>query len=188
MRAFEARQIEPAAVDSVLRAMLSGPSAGFVQALDVVVLDLAQDVEQFWSLTFTSPEHRSNFRWQGLFNAPVLMIPVVSAGSYLARYSEPDKRASGLMGEESWTVPYWWVDGGMGVMAGLLAAVDEGLGALFFGLFEHEREVLQFFGVPDDRRSLGVIALGHPAIDEPGRSASTRSRRETSDAVHRSRW
>jgi nitroreductase len=75
----------------------------------------------------------------------------------------------------------------MAVQNLLLAAVDEGLGALLFGVFEHERAVLAAFGVPEGRRALGVIALGHPAPDEPGASAR-RPRRSLAEVTHRGRW
>jgi nitroreductase len=65
--------------------------------------------------------------------------------------------------------------------------VDDGLGALLFGLFAHEAAVLAAFGVPAGRRALGTVALGHPAPDEPGRSAD-RPRRPLADIVHRGRW
>ena len=68
-------------------------------------------------------------------------------------------------------MPYWWVDGGMAVEHVLLGAVDAGLGACFFGLFDHEPAVFAALGVPEGWRALGTIALGHPAPDEPGLSA-----------------
>src|SRR3546814_20224002 len=49
----------------------------------------------------------------------------------------------------AWSVPYWWVDGGMAVDQLLLAAVEAGLGACFFGLFDPEPAVLAELGVPD---------------------------------------
>ncbi len=77
--------------------------------------------------------------------------------------------------------------GSLGVMAGLLRAVDEDLGALFFGLFDNEASVLNAFDVPSNYRALGAIALGYPGSDEPGRSAS-RSRRSRDDVIHRNQW
>ena len=79
----------------------------------------------------------------------MVVIPVVDPAAYSARYAEGDKVATGLgEGVDAWSVPYWWVDGGMAVHGLLLAAVDAGLGALFFGLFAHERAVLAALGVP----------------------------------------
>ena len=187
VRAFLPGPLAPAAVDRVLEAAARAPSAGFSQGLDLVVLDDPAAVGRYWDLTFPDPAARRAFRWQGLFAAPVLVIPVVAPGAYAARYGEPDKEATGLGEVGSWPVPYWWVDGGAAVQNLLLSAVDEGLGALFFGLFAHERAMLDDLGVPPGRRALGTIALGHPAPDEPGRS-STRPRRPRGEVVHRNRW
>ena len=73
-----------------------------------------------------------------------------------------------------------------------LAALDAGLGALFFGLFDHAPAVARCFGVPPDREPIGTIALGWPAPDaassaSAGRSAD-RARRPLADLVHRGRW
>ena len=43
---------------------------------------------------------------------------------------------------DDWPVPYWLVDTAMSSMLMLLAAVDDELAALFFGIFYHEDELL----------------------------------------------
>jgi nitroreductase len=167
----------------VLDAALRGPSAGRTQGLDLVVLAGPEQVGRYWSVTLADP---ASFRWQGLLRAPVLVVPAVSPAAYAERYAEADKAATGLGASvEAWPVPYWWVDGGAGVENLLLACVAEGLGACFFGQFDHEPAVRSAFGIPADRRCLGTVALGWPAPDEPGRSA-TRPRR--TDAVHFGGW
>ena len=116
----------------------------------------------------------------------MVVVPVIDPDAYVERYAEGDKAATGLgEGADAWSVPYWWVDGGMAVHGLLLAAVYAGLGALFFGLFAHERAVLDSFGVPAGHRALGAVALGWPAdADEPGRSAGRR-RPPLDSVVHR---
>lgn len=182
VRAFESRAIDEDVLDRVLDAGRRVPSAGNAQGVDLLVID---EPERYWSLTF--PSGREGFRWQGLFEAPILVVPIVDPGTYARRYSEPDKARTGLGAVDAWTVPYWWVDGGMAVQNLLLAAVDAGLGALFFGIFEHEPAVKAAFGIPDDRRIAGVVALGYPVPDEPGQSAQ-RPRRRLDEVVHRNRW
>ena len=187
VRAFDAgRAVDPEVLGRVLDAARRGPSAGFTQALDLLVLEGEEQTGRYWALTFPDPATRAGFRWQGLFAAPVLVVPLVSAAAYTARYAEADKVATGLDDPAAWPVPYWWVDGGMGVMLLLLAAVDEGLGASFFTL-ERPAEVLATFSVPGDRMALGTVALGHPAPDAPGRSAGRR-RRPLDEVVHRGGW
>lgn len=69
----------------------------------------------------------------------------------------------------------------------LCACADRGLGALFFGLFEHEAAVRGRFGVPEGLRAVGAVALGHPAPDRPS-SSLRRQRRPLAEAVHRGAW
>ena len=123
----------------------------------------------------------------------MLVIPIVDAAAYVERYAQPDKARTGLgASEDAWTVPYWWVDGGLSVQALLYAVVDAGLGALFFGQFEHERKVLDHFGVPAGLRALGTVAIGHPTPEALQRgaegSAARRTRRPPADAIHRGVW
>ncbi len=174
-------------VDHVLDLSRRAPSAGNTQPWSFLVLR-DDDVERYWATTMPDPRAQARFRWQGLLRAPVLVVPYVRPGSYAERYAEADKAATGLgTGVDVWPVPYWWVDGGAVVQTLLLAATAAGLGACFFGQFEHEGAVRDAFGVPDDQRALGTIALGWPAPDEPGRSAR-RPRPDLDDIVHRSRW
>jgi nitroreductase len=109
---------------------------------------------------------------------------------YVDRYAEPDKVAAGL-GEsrDAWPVPFWTIDTAFATMLLLLAAVDEGLGALFFGLFEQEAAVRATFGIPDTAEPIGVVALGYPAAgDRPAGSSTTRARKPAAEVVHRGRW
>ena len=185
-RSFDGRPVAAPALERVLDATRRGPSAGFSQGLDLLVLVGAEQTQRYWEVTFPDPAGRARFRWPGLFAAPVLILPLVSSEAYLSRYREADKTGSARTQLADWPVPYWWVDGGMAVMLALLAAVDEGLGALFFTV-EYADAVLGEFGVPTDREPLGAIALGHPAPGEAGRS-SRRSRRPVDDMVHRGQW
>ena len=68
---------------------------------------------------------------------------------------------------------------------GLLDADPEALCALVRSVQVVGRAVKAAFGIPADRRCLGTIALGHPAPDEPGRSAD---RPKRTDAVHFGSW
>jgi nitroreductase len=182
VRAYErGRPIPDEILLPVLNAARRAPAAGNSAQVDLLVIE---DTEAFWSLTFRD---RSSFRFQGLFDAPVVVVPIVDPDAYAERYSAPEKAHAGLSDIDAWDPPYWWVDGGMAVGNLLLAAVDAGLGALLFGLFGHEAEVLEAFGVPTGRRALGAITLGWPAPDESGTSAR-RGRRSLDEVVHRGRW
>ncbi len=187
-RDFQDRPVAPEVRDRVLAAAFRGPAAGNTAALDLVVLEGARTGD-YWDVTLP-PARRDSFRWPGLLRAPLLVVPLVDPDAYVARYAEPDKAASGLGGAAAdWPVPHWFVDGGAALMALLLAAEAEGLGALLFGQFDQEAAVLAALGVPPGRRALGTVALVHPA---PGGRAPSRSARagrpDPSAHVHLGGW
>jgi nitroreductase len=187
-RDFLADPVPDDVLGRVLAAAFRGPAAGNTHALDLLVLT-GVETQRYWDLTLPPPG-RDAFPWPGLLRAPVLVVPVVDPGAYVARYARPDKAASGLGADEAaWSVPYWFVDGGAAVMGLLLAAEDEGLGALFFGQFDHEPAVLASLGVPGGRRALGTVALGRPRPGGRSLSSSARSGRPDPTAhVHSGRW
>jgi nitroreductase len=187
VRNFQADRPVPSDVlDRILENALHAPSAGFSQGWAFLVLDTPADVERFWDVTWADGD-RSTFRWQGLFDAPVLIVPMSHKQAYLDRYAEPDKGVTDKR-ESFWPVPYWDIDTGMASLLMLLTAVDAGLGALFFGIFpEHFDGFRQAFDVPGEYTPIGCIALGYRAPDEPSPSLK-RGRRPVSDVVHRGRF
>ena len=179
------RAVAPDAVDAVVAAALRAPSAGFTQGVSLLVLDAPADRDVFWAATSRGPS-----RWlEGMRTAPVLVLVWTSREAYLDRYAEPDKGWTDR-DPDRWSAPYWFVDGGMAAMAALLAAVDAGLGACFFGVpADRVPAVRAAFGVPPDQLGVGVVSLGHPAPGAPTTgSASRRPRRPTAAVVHRGRW
>ncbi len=179
--------VAPDVVDALLDAARRAPSAGHSQGVRFLVLDTPPSVTRYWDLTLPAPR-RAGFAWPGLLVAPVLVVVLVDPDAYVARYAEPDKASTGLgTGPDAWSVPYWWVDGGAVVQNLLLAVVDAGLGACFFGLFDHEEVLLRAHEVPAGWRAVGTVALGHPSPDRPGRSSS-RPRPSVADIVRRGTW
>jgi len=187
VRSFDRRQLAPGVLDRLLDRATRAPSAGFTQGWAFVVLEGPEQTERFWRHTL--PRHeRAGFRWPRLLDAPVIVLPLSSRQAYLERYAEPDKAGAGLHDEEAWPVPYWDVDCGFATMLLLLAAVDEGLGALFFGIFRGEDGLLAGLGVPPSCRPIGAVALGHPAGDDAPSASLSRGRRPLHDVVHRGGW
>ena len=186
-RNFDPDPVSVEALAEILDLARRSPSAGNTQAVDFLVLTDG-DVAAYWDVTLPV-ERRPTFAWPGLLNAPALVLVWVAPGSYVRRYGEDDKARTGL-GEdvEAWATPYWWVDGGMAAMSVLLGAESLGLGALFFGVFDHEDAVRQRFGVPEDRRVIGAIAMGRPAEDQRAGSSALRARRTLDDVMHLGRW
>lgn len=172
------------------------PSAGFTQGIAFVSLErpvgVASDpdpVASYWDLTLPAPR-RDDFVWPGLLLAPVLVTLWVRPQAWVERYGRDDKTRAQLGGAQaSWPVPYWWVDAGAVVQNLLLAAEAERLGALLFGMFDHEPAIAEQLGVPDGWRGVATVALGHPAPDGRRPSASARGGRPPlGDQWHRNAW
>jgi nitroreductase len=148
-----------------------------------LVLEEAAERARFWQTVATAnhqpaPEEMA---------APLLVVPLACKRVYLDRYAEPDKGWTDR-DEAHWPIPYWYIDTGFAALLMLLTAVDEGLGALVFGLPPEAIAALgTVFGVPDDHEPIGVIAIGQPA---PGGSTGSawRGRRPVDQVVHRGHW
>ncbi len=189
VRAFRPDPVPAAILDRVLDAARRGPSAGFAQGVALVVLEGADQTSSYWDTVTTPAWRTASSRWPGLSAAPVIVIPLANRQTYLDRYSEADKAASGLDRAEAWPVPYWLVDAAFATMLLLLAAADEGLGAVFQGIWRGEEELLSNLGVPEGWKPIGAVALGwpDPRGDHPSPSLS-RGRRPWEEVVHRARW
>jgi len=185
VRNFEDRPVPAASLERILDHARRAPSAGHTQGASFLVLEGADEVGRFWDCTFPA-ERRAGFRWPGLFRAPVVILPCASKEAYLDRYAEPDKGWADRS-EARWPVPYWDIDCGFATMAMLLTAVDEGLGALFFGVFDGLPALRAAFGIPDELHPIGALAVGWPASDEPSPSLG-RGRRPEGEVIHRGRW
>ena len=200
-RAFDGRPVPPELLDELVDLASRAPSAGKTQGWHLVVLEGAETA-RFWDITLP-PMRRGAFRWQRLLDAPVIALPLADPRAYTDRYSEPDKRATGLgAGTDAWPAPYWTVDASMSVMTMLLAAEALGLGALFFGVFKGERELRRALGIPAVMQLLGAVALGWPAdrrrIDDgpttspspggPGPRRPASRRRRPEEIIHRGGW
>jgi len=187
-RSFATTPLAAGALDDLVDRARRTPTAGNCQGVEFLALEGA-DVSAYWDTTLP-PDRRGAFPWPGLVNAPALVLAFGLPGRYLDRYAEPDKEGTSLGGSATaWPVPYWLTDAAFAAMALQLLAVEAGLGCCFFGLFEHEEAVRERFGVPDDARAIGTVALGHPALVGGRTSASTaRTRRPLDEVLHRGTW
>lgn len=187
VRAYEPDRPVP---EQVLRRALEhatrAPSAGFSQGWDFVVLTEPVEREVFWAATTDSAAAPDGWL-RGVRTAPCLIVCCSDRDAYLHRYAEPDTGWTD-QDEGRWPIPYWDVDTGMAALMMLLTAVDEGLGALFFGVpAERTEAVKEALGVPQDRRLVGVVAMGYAVPDR--RSPSLRrGRRGLEDVAHRGRY
>ena len=180
------RPVPRADVEQALYAALRAPSAGFSQGWDFVVLTEQADRDRFWHAT-AGGDSVPDAWLRGVCAAPVLVLCLSDPDTYLDRYAEPDKGWTDR-DPARWPVPYWDVDTGMAALLMLLSAVDQGLGALFFGVPVPAHDaVRRAHGIPESRRLVGVVAVGHELVRVEG-SARTRPRREAREVVHWGRF
>jgi nitroreductase len=183
VRNFEEREIPGDVRERILENALHAPSAGFSQGWGFLVLSTPGERARFWEAAWpdmTPTGERSNVR-----RAPLIVVPFSNKDIYLDRYAEPDKGWSNRE-ESNWPVPYWHIDTGFAALLMLLTAVDEGLGAVFFGVWRADA-VRAAFGVPPEFVPIGALAIGYRAPDELS-SSLKRGRRGVDETMHRGKW
>lgn len=180
-----ARAVPEGVIEKLLEYARRAPSAGFTQGWGFLVLSSPADRARFWAST--SPSGARSPWLDGMSAAPLIVVPHGNRNAYLDRYAEPDKGWTDR-DEARWPVPYWHVDAGFAALTMLLAAVDEGLGACFFGIpAERLTAYREAFGVPAEFTPVGAMTVGYAAPDR--RSPSLRrGRRPAAEVVHRGRW
>ncbi|MGI9022794.1 MAG: nitroreductase family protein [Acidimicrobiales bacterium] len=185
VRNFDGRPVPPEVVERLLTNANRAPSAGFTQGCDLLALEGPEQTSRFWASSRSPDGDDARTTWPGVLRAPVLIVVLASEAAYRARYSEPDKQRS-HSGDQRWLVPYWHVDAGFAALLALLTAVDQGLGALFFGVAD-ATGLRAEFGIPDTHEPVGAVAVGYALPDRPSGSLSRR-RRPLDQVVHRGRW
>lgn len=183
VRRYESRPVPPEVSDRIVRNGLHAPSAGFSQGSGFLVLDPPSDVARFRDAA--TPEVDPDNWFSAQVVAPLVIVPLSNKEIYLDRYALPDKGFTDRS-DSWWSVPYWDIDAGFAALLMMLTAVDEGLGACFFGIpIDRIEPFRDAFGVPRDFTPIGAISIGYP--DEPPRDLSAR-RRPVSEVVHYGRW
>lgn len=188
VRTYEAdRPIPPELRERVLGHAIRAPSAGFSQGWGFLVLEQSADRELFWRSTSDSGQEENPWL-SGMQAAPLLVIACSHKDAYLDRYAEADKGWADR-DEARWPVPYWDIDTGMAVLLMLQTAVDEGLGACFFGVPpEYLPGLRDAFGIPTGFTPIGVVSIGYPAAADRRSPSLRRGRRGVDEVVHHGRW
>jgi nitroreductase len=179
VRTFTGEPVPAAVLDRVLGNAVRGPSAGFSQGQSFLVLTDDADRARFWEAAGEAVSSSAR-------TAPLVIVPMSCKRVYLDRYAQPDKGWTDR-DEARWPVPFWHIDTGMAALLILQTVVDEGLGAVYFGIVpEAVAPFRSAFGVPGDQEPIGAIAIGYDAEAEK-RDLRSR-RRDLGDVVHYGRW
>jgi nitroreductase len=187
VRLYTDRALPDGLADELAAVALRAPSAGFTQGVSLLLLQSAAERDRFWGAV--EPPEPATTWVNTLRTAPLLILFWTDQTAYLDRYAEPDKGWTDR-DPTRWSAPYWWVDAGMAAMLTLLAAVDQGLGAGFFGIPADRIDAVRAaFEVPPEELSVGVISIGYRHPNErPSGSPTRRKRRPSSSLVHRGGW
>ena len=178
VRTFTSSPVPRASLDRILANAVRGPSAGFSQGQAFLVLT-GPELDRFWAVAgeAVGPSART---------APLVIVPMSCKRVYLDRYALPDKGWTDR-DEGRWPVPFWHIDTGMAALLILLTVVDEGLGAVYFGIVPPAvPEFRAAFGVPDDQEPIGAIAIGYDA--EPAARDLRARRRPLDEIVRYGHW
>ena len=195
VRSFSSEAVAPEAIERILDVARRGPSAGYSQGVEfVLVTDEAVRRQVSAEPEALKKSGLPNFVAQ----AAALIVVCTSAEIYTSRYREGDKarlregQEGATADENFWTVPYWHTDAGAALMLILLAAVNEGLGAGVAGVMgrEGQERMQRVLAMPETYTAVAIVAIGYEAVDarQFGGSARTRKRRPLDEVVHRDRW
>jgi len=195
VHAFTDEPLEPGTTERLLRAANRAPSAGFSQGYLFLVLEHKDQSAPLWELvrqadaSENATEDADPDSVAPLSRAPLVIVPLAGKDIYLDRYAQPGKGWTDK-DESRWPVPYWYVDTGFTALLILLAVVDEGLGAVFFGIAPQIMVSFRAqYGVPAEWTPIGAIAIGHPDPDsDPVPPARASDRKTLDELVHRGRW
>ena len=179
VRTFTEAPVPKESLERILGNAVRGPSAGFSQGQSFLLLTEPADRERFWAIAGAAVNSSAQ-------TAPAVIVPMSCKRVYLDRYAQPDKGWTDR-DEARWPVPFWHIDTGMAALLILQTVVDEGLGAIYFGIVpEAVQPFRDAFGVPDDQEPIGAIAIGYDAETEKRDLRS--KRRSVDDVLHYGRW
>ena len=195
IRAFTGEPLAAGTAERLLKAASRAPSAGFSQGYSFLVLEGKEQSAPLWEMLYESEtsenatEDASTAQVTALSTAPLVIVPLACKDVYLDRYAQPGKGWTDR-DEARWPVPYWYIDTGFTALLILLTVVDEGLGAVFFGLPpENMADFRTQYGVPDQWMPIGAIAIGYPdPAADPVPPARASDRKSLDELVHRGHW
>jgi nitroreductase len=196
VRAFTGEPLPQGTAERLLRAANRAPSAGFSQGYSFLVLEGGEQSAPLWEMFYDDAasmgdeEAYERAQIDALSRGPLVIIPLACKDIYLDQYAERPDRAWTDRDEARWPVPYWYIDTGFTALLILLSVVDEGLGAVFFGIPPSIMDAFrQQYGVPGEWTPIGAIAIGYPDPgSDPVRPARASDRKSLDELVHQGRW
>jgi nitroreductase len=158
VRAYRDEPVEEETIRAVLEAANAAPSAGNLQAFEIVMV--------------TEPDVRAALARAALdqdfiAKAPVVLVFLASPRRSSVRYHR--------RGEDLYCIQ----DATIACAFAHLRAADLGLGSAWVGAF-HDDKVVSIIGAPGDLRPVAILSMGHP-----GESPPRTSRRSLDDVVHK---
>lgn len=157
VRSFQSTAVEDAPLQAILEAVASAPSAGNLQAFEVVVI--------------RDPGRRRQLAKAALDQSFIAQAPLA-----LVFLANPDRNRAkyGSHRAELWSVQ----DATIACTYAQLAATATGLGACWVGAFDEDK-VREIIGTPSAWRPVAILPIGVPA-----ETAGVRERRALGNLVH----
>lgn len=160
IRAFEDRPVDERELTAVLEAANAAPSAGNLQAYEVVLVEAAAT-----RAALARAAHGQEF----VAEAPVVLVFLADPGRSAAKYGQRG------------AVRYAHLDAGIACAFAHLRAADLGLASTWVGAFD-DGAVAYAVGAPPGLVPVALLPIGHPAERPP-----PTTRRRLEDLVHRER-
>lgn len=157
VRSFQRAPVENATVQAILEAANSAPSAGNLQAFEIIVI---RDTGRKRQLAQASLDQSF------IAEAPLAVVFLANPDRNHAKY--------GSRGAELYSVQ----DATIACSYAQLAATASGLGTCWVGAFDEDK-VREIVGAPTAWRPVAILPLGVPA-----EAAGVRERRALGDLVH----
>lgn len=157
IRSFQKKKVEEEKLNKILEAVNQAPSAGDLQAYEIVVI-------------------KSESQKEKLFQAAREQEAILEAGVVLVFCANPARSAEkyGERGEDLYSLQ----DATIAASYAQLAASNLGLGSVWVGGFD-EGEVRKACRASEDLRPVAIIPIGYPA-EKPEKTP----RRNLKDLVH----
>lgn len=184
IRSFTADPIPEEKIKIIIDNFFRGPSAGFSQGIELLVLKERKDIERYFDCLGPKEERNKGImaKWSKMENAKLILIPISHKKTYLERYAQSDKGWTDKS-ESHWPVPFWLTDTAMASMIALLTIVDLDLGAVFVGLSE-EQAIRKEFNIPEEFKPIGAMIIGNPDPGDPRSPSLKRGRRSKDHLIH----